>query len=470
MLTVRSGETVSNCEGFSRREFLRVGTLGLGGLSLMDMLSLKLNASESKAYDFLKDRSVVMLNLQGGPTHIETFDPKMTAPSEYRAMFGEVKTSLPGVTFGSHFPMLGKLAHKMAVVRSFRHGNGSHGSASALVAAGGNPTGACLGSLYSRVAGLTNAQTGLPNNCVVVPSTCGKKYDKLNNKADRITSVGNLSKSFSSFDPSKGGGILNDMQLRLPEGRFDNRRGLLTRIDDLKRSADNTLSSADALHQKAFDVILGGVTEAFDLTKEDPRLVERYDTGAFTIPKGLPKKKKNGKAIPAQAPLALGKQMLMARRLCEAGCGFVTVTSTGWDMHGNAFGIDDGMPILGPAVDKAASAFIEDCSSKGLSEKILLVITGEFGRTPKINSRGGRDHWGNLCTLAFAGGGLKMGQIVGKSDKLVGQPAEDLVTPNMLLGTVMNTLFDPGQVRLLSSIPDDVKKAVIDSKPIPQLV
>jgi uncharacterized protein (DUF1501 family) len=198
--------------------------------------------------------------------------------------------------------------------------------------------------------------------------------------------------------------------------------------------------------------------------------VERYDTGAFTIPKGLPKKKKNGKAIPAQAPLALGKQMLMARRLCEAGCGFVTVTSTGWDMHGNAFGIDDGMPILGPAVDKAASAFIEDCSSKGLSEKILLVITGEFGRTPKINARGGRDHWGNLCTLAFAGGGLKMGQVVGKSDKLVGQPAEDLVTPNMLLGTVMNTLFDPGKVRLLSSIPDDVKKAVIDSKPIPQLV
>ena len=125
MLTVHSGETVSNCEGFSRREFLRVGTLGLGGLSLLDTLSLKAHASESKAYDFLKDRSVVMLNLQGGPTHIETFDPKMTAPSEYRAMFGEVKTSLPGVTFGSHFPMLGKLAHKMAVVRSFRHGNGN---------------------------------------------------------------------------------------------------------------------------------------------------------------------------------------------------------------------------------------------------------------------------------------------------------------------------------------------------------
>jgi len=148
----------------------------------------------------------------------------------------------------------------------------------------------------------------------------------------------------------------------------------------------------------------------------------------------------------------------------------VTVTSTGWDMHGNAFGIDDGMPVLGPAVDKAASAFIEDCAKRGLSEKILLVISGEFGRTPKINNRGGRDHWGNLCTLAFAGGGLKMGQVVGKSDKLVGQPAEDLVTPEMLRGTLMHTLFDPGQVRLLSGIPSDVKKAVADAKPIPQLI
>lgn len=470
MLTVTSREISSTCQGASRREFLRIGSLGLGGLALTDLLGLKTFASERKNYDFLRDKSVVFLNLQGGPTHVETFDPKMTAPSEYRAMFGEVKTSLPGVTFGHHFPMLGKLAHKMAVVRSFRHGNGSHGSAAALVAAGGNPTGTNMGSLYARVAGITSSRTGLPNNCVVVPATCGKRYDKLNNQASRITSLGNLPKSYAAFDPSKGGSILDDMQLRLPEGRFDNRRGLLSRIDDLKRSADQTLSSADSLHQKAFDVILGGVTDAFDLSKEDPRTIERYDTGAFSPPKHLTKKKKNGKAIPGQSPVALGKQMLMARRLCEAGCGFVTVTSTGWDMHGNAFGVDDGMPVLGPAVDRAASAFIEDCEARGLSEKILLVISGEFGRTPKINSKGGRDHWGNLCTLAFAGGGLKMGQVIGKSDKLVGQPAEDPVTPDMLRGTLMNVLFDPGQVRLLSSLPEDAQKAVVDAKPIPGLV
>ena len=110
--------------------------------------------------------------------------------------------------------------------------------------------------------------------------------------------------------------------------------------------------------------------------------------------------------------------MLLARRLCEAGCGFITVSSPGWDMHGaHEFAITDGMPVLGPAVDKAVSAFIEDIESRGLTEKVLLVITGEFGRTPKINSKGGRDHWGNLCPLVFVGGGLKMGQVIGESDK-----------------------------------------------------
>ena len=161
---------------------------------------------------------------------------------------------------------------------------------------------------------------------------------------------------------------------------------------------------------------------------------------------------------------------MMARRLCESGCGFVTVTNTGWDMHGNAFGVDDGMPILGPAVDKAVSAFIEDCEHRGLSEKILLVITGEFGRTPRINNRGGRDHWGRLCTLAFAGGGLNMGQVIGQSDKTASAPAADLVTNNMLLGTVMHTLFDIPNLRLRNNLPAEVQRVITNAQPIKQLV
>jgi len=469
VLRITSNQLVQNCEGSSRREFLRIGALGLGGLTLPHLLATRAAAGEGS--DILTGKSVVMLNLQGGPTHIETFDPKMTAPSEYRAMFGETKTSLPGVTFGSHFPMLGKLAHKMAVVRSFAHGNASHASAAAQVAAGGNPTKACMGSLFARLAGMNNAQTGLPNNTLVVPAAMGERYKDFNAVPSRITGIGDLPDAYQAFDPSKGSDILNDMQLNLPDGRFEDRRGLLSSLDGLKRFADKGgVESASEFEKQAFDVILGGVSKVFDLSGEDPRWLERYDTGHIKIPKGLPKKKKNGKSIPGSSPEALGKQMMMARRLCEAGCGFVTVTSTGWDMHGNAFGVDDGMPILGPAVDKAVSAFIEDCEARGLSEKILLVITGEFGRTPRINNKGGRDHWGRLCTLAFAGGGLKMGQVIGRSDKTASSPASDLVTNNMLLGTVMHTLFDIPNLRLRNNFPADIQRVITNSKPIPQLV
>ncbi len=472
MLKVVANEISRTCQTSSRREFLQVGTLGLGGLSLARLFSTASHASEAGKLDFVKDKAVVMLNLQGGPTHIETFDPKMTAPSEYRAMFGEVRTSLPGVTFGSHFPGLARQAHRMAVVRSFAHGNSSHSTASAMVSAGGNTTKACMGSIYPRIAGMSHLDTGLPRSILVTPKTMGKAYAKLKDVASRITDTGNLPESFKVFDPSSGGKILSDMQLNLPKGRFEDRNGLLRTIDDLRFQADKsgTIASQDEFHQQAYDVILGGISNAFDISGEDKRTLEAYDTGHIRIPRGLARKKKNGRAIPGFSPVALGRQMLLARRLCESGCGFVTVTSTGWDMHGNAFGIDDGMPILGPAVDKAVSAFLEDVHQRGLSEKILLVITGEFGRTPRINDKGGRDHWGNLCTLAFAGGGLPMGQVIGKSDKTASRPAEDLVTNNMLLGTVMHTLFDIGQVRLLSSLPKDMQNAVVNSRPIPQLL
>ena len=168
--------------------------------------------------------------------------------------------------------------------------------------------------------------------------------------------------------------------------------------------------------------------------------------------------------------MALGKQLLMARRLVEAGCGFVTVTSNGWDMHGNAFGINDGMPLLGSAVDKAASAFIEDLDQRGMLDDVLFVITGEFGRTPKINNKAGRDHWGNLCTLAFAGGGLRLGQVVGSSDSKAGTPASDPVSSLNLRATIMNTLFDTAELRITDGLPTDVVNEIIAGEPIKQLV
>ena len=393
----------------------------------------------------------------------------MTAPAEYRAMFGEVKTNLPGVTFGSHFPQLASMADRMAIVRSFAHGNGSHGSASALVSSGGNLTKASMGSIYSRVAGTTNPRTGIPMNTVLTPSAAGKEYKAFGAQTERVTGIGTLAKAYKAFDPSSGGQIIDNMQLHLDEKRLDDRRSLLEELDRIRRAVDATgaLDGADRFQQQAFDVIMGGVSEAFDLSKEDPRLIKRYDTGEYAIPPKLQKKKSN---VPRQSPIALGKQMLMARRLVEAGCGFVTVTSAGWDMHGNAFGINDGMPLLGSSVDKAASAFLEDLHQRGLSDKVLLIITGEFGRTPRINKKGGRDHWGNLCTLAMAGGGLRMGQVIGGSDRTASRPASDLVGVQDLMATVMHTLFDVGKLRIAPGIPSDIARAITNGAPIPQLV
>jgi uncharacterized protein (DUF1501 family) len=244
---------------------------------------------------------------------------------------------------------------------------------------------------------------------------------------------------------------------------------LLGNLDSFRRKVDRSdvLGGADQFQQQAFDVILGGISDAFDLSKEDPAVVRRYDTSHVDIPESLYKKK--NKNLAKQSPVSLGKQMLMARRLVESGCRFVTVTSAGWDMHGNAFGVDDGMPILGTAVDISVSAFLEDLAQSGLSEKVLLIITGEFGRTPKINSKGGRDHWGNLCTLAFAGGGLPMGQVIGQSDRRASVPASDPVTTRDLLGTVMHYLLDIAELRLVPGIPSDIARALGSIQPISQL-
>lgn len=468
MLRLSSGHGTPDCEGIRRRDFLTIGSLGFGGLSLANLLAVEARAGTGKA--IVKDRAVVVLNLQGGPTHIETFDPKMTAPREYRAMFGDTPTALPGVRFGSDMSGLASLADRMAIVRSYRHGIGNHKKAAEHVASGGNDTGANLGSLYSRIAGVTHPQTGIPLNVVLQPGAIGEEYRPLGAQIERITSTGTLSSSFSPFDPSGGGAIVEDMQLQLPERRLGDRRALLGQLDRLKRRVERTgvLDSADTFQQQAFDVLMGGVSDAFDLSSEPASVVERYDTSRFDIPSRLYKKK--NKNLLKQSPLTLGRQMLMARRLVEAGCRFVTVTSAGWDMHGNAFGIDDGMPLLGRAMDKAASAFIEDIEQRGLLDEVMLVITGEFGRTPRINKKGGRDHWGNLCTLAFAGGGLTLGQVVGQSDRTASVPITEPVSSPQVLATIMRSLIDIPELRLATGFPADVLRALTESDPIPQLI
>jgi len=208
------------------------------------------------------------------------------------------------------------------------------------------------------------------------------------------------------------------------------------------------------------------VADAFDLSREDPRTLARYDTSHLFANEPVQRW-----GDMRRSTNLLGKQMLLARRLCEAGCGFVTISDCGWDMHSNGNSPKNlgGMAWLGPQVDHAVAAFVRDLEERGLTDRILLVVTGEMGRTPRINKNGGRDHYGNLTPLAFAGGGLRMGQIIGQSDANATEPATRAYGPENLLATVMHTLFDVGQLRLARGVPNELIRAASEEEPIVEL-
>jgi uncharacterized protein (DUF1501 family) len=448
MLTLYGGRGSRDCSGLSRRDFVRAGMLGLGGLTLPWLLKTQAQAASGDV-DFVRDKAVVMVFLAGGASHIETFHPNMDAPEPYHSVTGEVKTTVPGMTFGGTFPLLARHARKFAVVRSFRHPVGSHEQAISHVLTGGtDPNGIAkdgfsMGSLYARLRGPNHEQTGLPTYALLLAPHKDGQYAKELNRVVVGSRSGPLGPPYAPFSPSGGGTAMANMQLNLSAERLAERRSLREQIESLARRLDAADAGAalDQFEQQAVDLLVGGAGEAFDISGEDKRLRERYDTSMF----------KCGKKV--FQPSILGEQMMMARRLIERGSGFVTVQSAGWDMHadGNNPGVKEGM---------------EDIEARGLGDKVLVVVTGDFGRTPKINGKGGRDHWASLCTLALIGGGLKTGQIVGQSDRNNGAPAsEPISTPN-LLSTVMHTLFDVGKLRVSRGAPSNLVKLIGDHKPI----
>ena len=395
MLTIRSGNQDTFCDGYSRRDFLKVGALGMGGLGLPGLLRAKSLADPTR----VKNKSVIWIWLAGGPTHVETFDPKMTAPAEYRSITGECKTPIPGVTVGGTFPEIAAVADKMALVRSFSHGSGSHGTGTKLVMTGYNDRSnmrPSMGSILAKSRGTTHPDSGMPT------------YVKMGNIGG--DGPGWLGPRYSALSPS--GQARKNMDLSVALDRSHGRRSLLGDIDQLGRDVDasGNMGGLDGFEQQAFDLVLGDSVQAFDVKKEDSNTRKRYGKG-------------------------LGEQLLLARRLCEAGCGFVTVSYGGWDMHG---GIVKGLKTRARPVDQGVSALISDLNDRSMLEDVLVVVTGEFGRTPKINSKGGRDHWGKLCTLALAGGGLRMGQVVGESSPKVEVPASNLIGPQDLMATILH--------------------------------
>jgi hypothetical protein len=397
-----------NCDGSSRRDFLKIGALGMSGLLLPDLLRAR--AAASAAGKPTKNTSVIWLWLGGGPTHVETFDPKMSAPAEYRSTVGAVKTNVSGIEIGGVYPKMAQVADKMAFVRSFAHGNSGHGGGTHWVMTGYDFPPADngqaqvrpgLGSVLARVRGPNSPATGLPTYVRI-----GHIY------GDGPAWLGS---AYAPFDTS--GNARNNMNLQVTLDRLADRRTLLKSFDTLDRQIDKSglLVGLDSFEGQAFDLILSRAREVFDIRREDPRIRDKYGRG-------------------------LGEQLLMARRLCEAGVGFVTLHYGGWDMHGQ---IAQGMKNLAPQMDHAVAALVDDLAARGLDQEVLLVISGEFGRTPRINGSAGRDHWAPLSTLAFAGGGLKMGQVIGESSEKAEVPKSRPITPQDMMATIFHALGIP---------------------------
>lgn len=441
----------------TRRDILRIGALSLAGASLPGLAAAR--AAAESARNVARDRSVVLLFLQGGPSQIETFDPKMSAPAGVRSANGEVQTALPGVTFGAALPKLAAMADRLSVVRSFRTGDGNHDIKPVV---GRATAGANLGSFYSRVVGANHPVTGMTSNALLFPRAVDPSAQAGEESFGKLDATGNLGRGYAPFVPGAGGSLQQDMELTLPRSRLDDRRALLGQLDRCKRLLDAPSSAGlDRYHEQAYSIILGGVADAFDLAREDRRLVERYDTAPLVTPDAISRKWNNYNNYVDNAR-SLGKLMLLARRLCEAGCGFVTVTTNFvWDMHAdvNNAGVAEGMDYMGRPLDHAVSVFLEDVAARGLSERILLVVVGEMGRSPRINNEGGRDHWGNLAPLLLAGGGLKMGQVVGQSTRDAGEPLTRPYEIPHLVATILDRLFDVPQLRLVPGLPNELLQA-----------
>ncbi|MFM7844835.1 MAG: DUF1501 domain-containing protein [Planctomycetota bacterium] len=466
---------------WQRRQFLTIGSLGLaalgcetwGGSSLPNALSLpgllRRSAVAGESGKLVSGKSVIFIFQQGGPSQYETFDPKLQIADGMRTMTPVIETSLPGVRFGESMHQLAELANQLTIVRTFQSNNGAHNIQPIV---GPETLQANIGSLYSRVVGPTRPDTGLSTNMVLFPDAVCRDVLKGKARGD-ISATGSLGGTYAPFIPGADGQLQKDMRLTLSPDRFEDRQQLMKQFAALRQRVEGSesLSAVDRLQQQAYQVLLSGdVAKALDLSREDARTIAAYDTAQYVRPDGWSKAQRGKQGMYTGHAKAIGKQLLLARRLCEAGVGFVTI-HTGydgvWDMHadGNNLNMIDGMEAVGRAFDHAVAALIRDLQARNLQNDILVVATGEMGRTPRINKNGGRDHWGKLTPLLLYGGGLRPGQVIGRSTKDGGEPAEEANGPQHLVSTILRTQFSAGALRLVPSMGQVSRLA--DHPPIP---
>lgn len=410
-----------DCEGYTRRHMLQIGSAGLLGVTLPQLLAMEAKAATTGGASTAKAKSVIMVWLAGGPATIDMWDNKPEAPEGIRGEFKNIKTSLPGCEFSEHLPKMAAIANKCTIVRSLAHTIPSHLPATIFMTTGNKPTAALqYPSLGSLAAKLLPVDKGVPPYV---------SFQDLRNGA--AGGAGYLGTGYNPFgvegnpNPGKDGGkgTLRVRGISLPTGfsleDLDKRDKLLQRFDKGMKTLDESgdlVDGLDSFHKQALEILRSDKTKnAFDLNVEKQALRDDYGATPF------------------------GQGALAARRLVEAGVRFVTVSSgMGWDTHQGTFNIHKTRNQ--PGLDQVLSALIRDLDTRGLLDSTIVMCAGEFGRTPKINPRGGRDHWARSMAIVLAGGGFKRGYVHGSTDSSGMAPATDPCTPDDIGATIFTQL------------------------------
>lgn len=422
------------CEGnrLSRRAMLTVGAVGGLGLTLTDFFRMKSAQADQKHYDFLqaKAQSVIHIYLPGGMAHQESFDPKPYSPLEYRGELNPIKTNT-GEQFCETLPQLASIADKIAVIRSMTHGEAAHERGTHNMFTGYRPSPALN---YPSMGSVVSHEYGPRNN--LPPYVC------IPNVPNEFASNGYLSSSYAPFslgaDPANGGFKVQDLNMPngVTEERFTRRRTALEAVNDhfAKYDKSDNVGAMNTFYERAYSLISSKqARDAFNIDAEDAKLRDEY--GRNTA----------------------GQRLLMARRLVAAGARFVTLTYGGWDMHA---GITRGMKNALPSLDQGLTALIKDLDRNGLLATTLIMVSSEFGRTPKINKDAGRDHWPKVFSVMLAGGGIKGGTIYGTSNATASEPETDAVGPEDLATTIYHQLGIVADKELMS--PGDRPIEIVD--------
>ncbi|MBA4187947.1 MAG: DUF1501 domain-containing protein [Planctomycetaceae bacterium] len=394
------------CDGITRRDFVRVGAIG-SGLTLADFLR-KAHAAEAKP---AKATSAVVVYLGGGPSHIDTFDPKPDAPAEIRGEFKPTDTNVPGVRICEHLPKLSKLADTFAIVRGVSHSIAAHELGTEYLSAGNRPIPSLVFPGYGAVVSKEIAGDKELPHFVAIPSTAQKAgYLGVRYAPLQTSDVPKPGVAFSVRGITLGNGLTVE--------EFEKRNNLLNSLDTTFKGveADSKLiDGMDKFAHQAFDMIRSPKARAaFDVSSEKPEVARPFGEGRF------------------------GMSCLLAMRLIAAGVRFVTVSFSGWDTHGNNFKSLQGGLL--PQLDTGLAALLAGLKDRGLLDTTTVYVVGEFGRTPKINDKAGRDHWPRAMTALLAGGGVKGGQVIGASDKIGAGPAAEAITPDQLAASFYHTL------------------------------